>query len=233
MKMFLSAAIAAVLLFLGVPDSFADTPRVAPIKTKPGGQSYGRWAAEWWQWALGVPAATNPILDATGRHCKQRQTDKVWFLAGSFGPDPVVRSCKIPKNTALFFPLINSAYGAFLDDPRKTRTEKYLRKAARCPDPVTELSVVIDGYDIPMLFDYFTGKTGSESPLFNVQLPPGNITGLDENFIRELVLSPTAEEGYYLYVKPLSPGEHTIQIAAEGCYMGMSQNITYYLTVAE
>ncbi len=233
MKKFLAAAIAAVLLFLGVPDSFADAPRVAPITSKPGGQTYGRWAVEWWQWVLGVPAATSPILDTTGEHCQQRQLDKVWFLAGYFDINPVVRSCSIPAKTSLFFPLINSAYGAFLDDRPKTRTEKYVRRAARCSIPVTGLSVVIDGYAIPMLFDYFTGKTGSKSPLFNVQLPPGNVTGLDESIIRELVLSPTAEEGYYLFVKPLSPGEHTIQIAAEGCHPGFSQNITYNLTVAE
>ena len=46
------------------------------------GQTYGRWAAEWWQWALGVPGAVNPLTDTTGEHCAQRQVDKVWFLAG-------------------------------------------------------------------------------------------------------------------------------------------------------
>ena len=59
-------------------------PRIAPIDTKPAGQTYGRWAAEWWQWALGVPLATNPLIDTTGEFCTQRQVDEVWFLAGSF-----------------------------------------------------------------------------------------------------------------------------------------------------
>src|SRR5262245_5305476 len=70
-------------------------PQVAQIHTKPAGQSYGRWAAEWWQWALGIPGAASPLTDTTGEHCAQRQVDKVWFLAGSFSSEPVVRSCEI------------------------------------------------------------------------------------------------------------------------------------------
>jgi hypothetical protein len=42
----------------------AATPIIAPISTTPGGPTYGRWAAEWWQWALGIPAATNPARAA-------------------------------------------------------------------------------------------------------------------------------------------------------------------------
>jgi hypothetical protein len=81
-------------------------PLIAPIHTTPAGQTYGRWAAEWWQWALGVPAAANPLTDTTGEHCAQRQVDQVWFLAGSTSSAPVVRACEVPAGTSLFFPLI-------------------------------------------------------------------------------------------------------------------------------
>lgn len=67
-------------------------PSIAPIDTQPAGQTYGRWAAEWWQWALGIPGAVNPVTDTTGGHCGQRQVDKVWFLAGSFSPDSATRT---------------------------------------------------------------------------------------------------------------------------------------------
>jgi len=118
-------------------------PRVAQIHAKPAGQSYGRWAAEWWQWALGIPGAVNPLTDATGEHCAQRQVDSVWFLAGSFSSEPVVRSCEIPAGKSLFFPLINSAYGAFLNDPPATRTAKFVRAAASCTE-AAQISVSID-----------------------------------------------------------------------------------------
>jgi hypothetical protein len=32
----------------------------AILPEEPQGQTYGCWAAEWWQWALGVPGLVNP-----------------------------------------------------------------------------------------------------------------------------------------------------------------------------
>ena len=205
-------------------------PQVAQINTKPAGQSYGRWAAEWWQWALGIPAVANPLTDTTGEHCAQRQIDDVWFLAGSFSTEPVVRSCEIPAGKSLFFPLVNSIYGAFLNDPPETRTEEFVRAAASCTEAV-QISVSIDGFEVPQPTRFFTGASGSLSPLFNVQLPPGNLFGVDEKIVPELVLSPSAEQGYYLFVRPLPPGGHVIHWVASGCLPGLTQDIRYQFTV--
>jgi len=202
---------------------------IAPIDTTPEGQTYGRWAAEWWQWALGIPAATNPLADDTGEQCSQRQVGNVWFLAGSI-IGPVERTCKIPAKKSLFFPLINNIYGAFLNDPAETRTEEYVRAAAACTE-ASKISVWIDGFEIKRPLQFFTGKWGSLSPIFNVQLPPDNLFGFDTVTVPELVFSPSAEQGYYLFVRPLPPGEHTIRWVAAGCTPGSSQDITYHLTV--
>ncbi|MDH4153802.1 MAG: hypothetical protein OEV01_08475 [Nitrospira sp.] len=204
-------------------------PLITPINTSPADQSYGRWAAEWWQWALGVPAAVSPLTDTTGEHCAQRQVDQVWFLAGSL-TGPVVRRCQVPAGKSLFFPLINIVYGAFLNDTPETRTEEFVRAAGSCTDPA-QISAWIDEFQVPNPTRFFTGPSGSQSPFFNVQLPPGNIFGLDENVAHDLVLSPSAEQGYYLFVRPLHSGVHTIRWIASGCTPGNSQDITYYLTV--
>jgi hypothetical protein len=178
----------------------------------------------------------NPLTDATGEHCAQRQVDQVWLLAGSISADPVVRTCKIPVGKLLFFPLINTFYGAFLNDPPETRTEEFVREAGSCTEPV-EISLSIDGFEIRRPNRFFTGASGSQSPIFNVQLPPGNLPGFDETTVPELVLSPSAEQGYYLFVRPLSPGTHTIRWIASGCSRPapeepvFSQDITYHLTV--
>jgi hypothetical protein len=136
-----------LIAFICAASAQADdqTPRIAPIHTKPAGQTYGRWAAEWWQWALGVPGAVNPLTDTTGEHCAQRQVDEVRFLAGSDSTDPIDRTCKIPAGKSLFFPLINNFYGAFLNDPPETRTEAFVRAQASCTEPA-EISVSIDGF---------------------------------------------------------------------------------------
>jgi hypothetical protein len=224
------------LVSLNTPPAFtADTDddqraRIAPIGTRPEGQTYGRWAAEWWQWALGIPAIVNPLTDTTGEDCAQRQVDNVWFLAGSISTDPVIRTCEIPDGKSLFFPLINAFYGAFLNDPPETRTEEFVRSAGSCTEPA-QISVRIDDFTVPRPTRFFTGASGSQSPIFNVQLPPGNLFGADETVVPELVLSPSAEQGYYLFVRPLSPGTHTIRWTASGCTPGASQDITYHLTV--
>jgi len=205
-------------------------PHIAPIQTEPAGQTYGRWAAEWWQWALGIPGAVNPLADTTGEHCAQRQVDKVWFLAGTLGPDPVVRACEVPAGKSLFFPLINNIYVAFLNDPPETRTDEYIRAAGSCTEQA-EISVWIDGGKVSMPTRFFTGPSGSQSPFFNVQLPPGNLFGVDDTDVPDLVFSPSAEQGYYLFVGPLQPGRHTIRWIASGCTPGASQDITYNLTV--
>jgi hypothetical protein len=223
-----------LLAFLCAASAQADdpTPRIAPIHTRPAGQTYGRWAAEWWQWALGIPGAVNPLTDTTGAHCAQRQVDEVWFLAGTFfSTEPVVRTCEVPEGKSLFFPLINNFYGAFLNDPPETRTEALVRVAASCTAPA-EISVRIDDFQVPKPTRFFTGASGSQSPFFNVQMPPGNVFGVDETTVPELVLSPSAEQGYYLFVRPLPPGPHTIRWIASGCVPGFSQDVTYHLTVA-
>jgi hypothetical protein len=206
-------------------------PPIAPIDSQPEGQTYGRWAASWWQWALGVPADVNPVEDTTGENCAQRQVDKVWFLAGSSSSEPVVRACEIPADKSLFFPLINVAYGAFLNDPPDTRTERYVRAAGSCTEPA-RISVWIDGLRVREPTRFFTGRSGSRSPIFNAQMPPGNVFGGDETVVPELVLSPSAEQGYYLFLWPLPPGAHRIQWTASGCTPDSAQDITYLLTIA-
>src|SRR5271154_1846886 len=77
-----------------------------------------------------------------------------------------------------------------------------------------------------------SGPSGSGSPIFNAQMPPENFFGLDEATVPELLLSPSAEQGYYLFLYPLSPGPHRIRWVASGCTPDGFQDITYNLTVA-
>jgi hypothetical protein len=201
-------------------------PAIAPIQSHPHGKTYGEWAAAWWQWVLETPATGHPIVDPEG-HCAVGQTGHVWFLAGTLGSGaPVERDCTVPTGSALFFPLINSFIGAFLNDPPETRTEEYLRAQVACEDVV--LSAQIDGVAVNNPLQYF-----EQSPLFDVQLPEDNIIGADEDDIPELRLSPSVDEGYYLFVQPLPPGEHTIHWeGSQSCSFGdFAENVTYHLTV--
>src|SRR5439155_18359487 len=88
------------------------SPDVLPVLS-----TYATLSAQWWQWILGIPAASNPGLDTTGQFCGMNQSGPVWFLAGTFASEPVTLSCTVLAVRAMFFPLV---YVAVLPDPVDT-----------------------------------------------------------------------------------------------------------------
>jgi hypothetical protein len=199
---------------------------IAPPASKPHGRSYSEWAAEWWKWAVGTPVSTNPVLDPTGENCAIGQSDHVWFLAGSFGSDPVVRECTIPTGDAVLVPLINFVYFGFLSDPPEQRTEEFIRSQVTCIEDAEFALVEVDGVPVQD-----PGRYLERSTVFDILLPEDNILGATEDDIPELTLSPSVDAGFYLLFTPRTPGEHTIhwQASSEAC--GFGQDITYHLTV--
>jgi len=194
---------------------------IAPTQSRPHGRSYSEWAAAWWQWVLTTPVSSNPVLDPTGEHCAENQSDHVWFLAGAFNGEPVTRECTIPTGRALLLPLINNAYFAFPDDPPDTRTEEFARAQVACVEEAAFSLVEIDGVSVRNPGRYF-----EESVVFEVVLQEDNLFGFPAGF----TLSPSVDAGYYLFLTPLPPGEHTIHWQATSA-CGLSQDITYNLTV--
>src|SRR5947207_2234166 len=75
-----------------------------PPHSRPFDRSFPQWSAEWWQYVYSIPMPDNPVLDNTGTNCALAQHGPVWFLFGSFSPTPVLRTCSIPEDRALFFP---------------------------------------------------------------------------------------------------------------------------------
>ncbi|MGF6885042.1 hypothetical protein ABIA39_003383 [Nocardia sp. GAS34] len=63
-------------------------------------------AVRWWQWAMSIPNAKNPVCDETGILAAEGQPDDVWFLAGTFGGE-VSRCCSVPSGRPIFFPAFN------------------------------------------------------------------------------------------------------------------------------
>jgi hypothetical protein len=206
----------------GPPAMSSSVGGIAPPQSRPHGKSYSEWAAAWWQWALTIPVSSNPVLDLTGEHCAENQSDHVWFLAGAFNAgEPVTRECTIPAGQALVLPLINFAYFAFPEDPPETRTEEFARAQVACAEEATFALVEIDGVPVRDPGRYF-----EQSVVFEVVLQEDNLFGFPAGF----TLSPSVDAGYYLFLTPLPPGEHTIHWqVTSGC--GFGQDITYHLTV--
>ncbi len=185
-----------------------------------------------------MPADRYPLTDMTGQFCAERQVGKVWFLGGVYQGTTATRNCSIPAGKAIFFPLINNSYSAFLNDlPESTRTEEFVRGAGSCSVPA-EISVWIDGIKVPRPTRYFTGPGGSQSPIYNAQMGPNNIGQYSPDpasgarYAKDLALVPSAEQGYYLFVYPLSVGAHKLRWIATGCYAADAlQDVTYHLSI--
>jgi len=193
-------AFALLGLTLTATDATAENVPVFPPGDHPYGHTYPEWAATWWRWALSQPGGKeNPIIDPTGASCANGQEGNVWFLAGTSGT-AVTRSCTVPPETALLFPIVNQITCEIRDThPPKQQTEQ-LVDGPRCPiaQLASELSATIDNFSVSNIGPYC-----EESVEFEVVLPEHNLFRLPA----KTVLDPCSDSGYYLMVRPLLPGK--------------------------
>jgi len=217
-----SSSLGIALFVSAISNAALAAPIFAPAPpTRPHLKPYGDWAALWWQWAVGTPADVNPVLDQTGANCAVNQpVPGVFFLAGSFVTATVNRTCTVPVGTSFLVPMLNAAYFAQQSDPPEQRTEAFVRSQVLCVEQSPSLLLSVDGVTLANPKSYL-----EKSALFTVNLPPNNVFGVPPQ-----TLSPSADEGYYGFVEPLTPGAHSVRIASSsGC--GVTEDVTYNLTV--
>ena len=184
---------------------------------------------QWWQWALSIPSAANPVLDPTGADCVVGQHGSLWFLAGSFAPEPVTRTCLVPKGTALFFPVLNFAIfdtpNVCGQGPDRIPLADMRATTAAAIDEVTEASVEVDGEPAGQV-------RRVRSRVFAVALPEDNVFDpvcADLGGSPAGIFSPAVDDGYYAYLNPLPVGSHTLRIRGE--VPVFTVDITYNLIV--
>jgi hypothetical protein len=220
--------IVAGLMMAGMTIAPAQAAEIIPVDANAYGNSYGEWSARWWQWALSIPAADSPISDKTGKDCTQEQSGPVFYLAGTAGGS-VTRKCTVPAGKGLFFPILNSLWGAAVGDCVPTNPDVVcniaaLRKlAADSMDSVT-LKAVIDGQPVEDLL-----QQRVQSPVLTITYPADNGAGVPAGSY-----APNVSDGYWLLLPPLPAGKHTIYfkgVFTDGPFQGTVIEVTYKLTV--
>jgi hypothetical protein len=199
----------------------ADTP-VLPADAIVEGVSFGGWTAKWWQWAFAQPIA--PFLDPDGRLCTGGQGGPVWFLAGTNGEFAPHRECIVPAGKYLLVPVINMIYmnRQAGHDPAHTNPCAELQaNAAVNNDHLVSAVVMIDGVLIDDVTRFRVRSDGCFPLTTDVEEPSAQ---------------SAAADGYWLLLKPLPPGRHTISIGAnygatDSSYGHMLQNFEYVLDV--
>lgn len=188
-------------------------------------KTYSVWSARWWQRMFELPTENHPLFDETGENCAKafREGDKAFFLVGVINVSgTATRNCTIPKDTYIFFPVLNVECSKI---ELNGNNAKDLRTCANgfiddiIPD---SLSVILDGVSLP--------SYRVESPTFQFNLPNDNVLGINnpnpntpicKQTLQDLGRSDdknrpvcqSAGDGYYVMLKPLSPGSHTLSFA--------------------
>jgi len=222
-----------ILILAGAHPALAVSPELDAFS----GRSYGELTAAWWQWVYSFPASQSPQTQQGAVDCSVSQSGPIWFLAGSpTGTDVYVRSCTVPHQKALFFPVLNSSW---VNEPGENLT-------------VAEKRDILDGVisDLrPGIFADF-GLPGSRScglevkidgeistytyPTVRVQSPPFAASKVAGHVDPESI-----SDGFWILLPPLSPGQHVLHIQGAFCdfesteihpYIG-GVDITYNLTV--
>jgi hypothetical protein len=203
-----------------------NTPGISPPNSRPHGQSYAQWSAQWWQWALAQPLAGHPFLDTPDFQVAQGQSGHVWFLAAPL-PGPSVRTCTIPSGTALFVGLINSEWSSL----EGFATEADQRSnAVFFGDHIRNVFCTLDGVPLanPANFRF-------QSPQFSFTAPTPWIFGDTGG------TGTTVADGYYAFLEPLHTGQHTLHfggafhlsvVEGDPFDFDAAVDMTYNLTVA-
>jgi hypothetical protein len=214
-------------LMLPMDMAFADKDIFSP-DSSPFGTKFKEWSAQWWQFVLSFPFDVNPLFDVTGERCAFGQRGPVWFLMGTFGGE-ADRTCSIPEGKALFFPILN-----LVDINATNQTPKELRaEIGPCMDAAFNLSVTVDGEPIKKS-SKLEEKFRVRSAVFEVTVPEGGL-------IPAGIYSPAVDDGFYVMLKPLAVGAHTLHFtgSSPGCDYAptgfhvdpFSVDVTYHLTI--
>jgi hypothetical protein len=177
------------------------------------GRTQVEWSRVWWQWAGSFKWDESPVADKTGYLCGSKQAGPVWFLAGTYGTQRTIRTCKVPRGKYLFFPLIN--YVVMPPRDRTITCTAITNTAERVTNNPSALVLEIDGVQINNLESH--------------RLATKNCFDIGVNAKPKTRVYPSAANGYYAMLKPLPPGRHTINFG--GILPSMMQAVSYTLEV--
>ncbi|MBB3193871.1 hypothetical protein [Roseateles terrae] len=202
----------AVVMAMSTGAALAADSVLLPPDESVEGASQAIWSQRWWEWAGSFPYELSPVADKTGDLCASNQSGEVWFLAGTYGTQRAIRTCHVPRDKYLFFPLINYLASAFED--RAGPCVDFMTSAAQLTRKPKALVLQVDGVRMedlmahrqasPACFD--VGAKAFGSPRYRA-----------------------AANGYYVMLRPLSPGRHTVEFG--GALPTMYQAVTYTLII--
>ena len=188
------------------------------------GESRAALTQRWWRWWMSIPKGVNPSDQAGDANCEINQQGPVWFLGGPLGSS-FTRSCTIPAGKAILSPIVTFINDypcpdlTFQPTPGQSLDDFLRIGVAPILDGVTLAEAQLDGTPLKVrrvvtkLFSF----TGAASLVPNDSC----ITGSPQLGV---------SDGFFVFIEPLDPGEHILQIRSVSPFTGTSQG-TYNLKI--
>jgi hypothetical protein len=201
----------AIVMAISVILALAVAAPIASGETAPQHQDVKALVGDWWTWAITEPSPLEGDYIG-GQQCEGESVEGVFFLAGMLGGGDATRTCTVPADTALFFPVINNFCTD--DEPNYPQCGAvFVGHALANGKPYATL----DGEDLKM-------RRIATGP-FTLTVPEDNIFGAPAGPYTAV------SDGFWVYLpKGLEPGEYTVQFGGDfGDFFSL--NITYKLIV--
>ena len=179
---------------------------IFPVKSHPYGKSYSEWAASFFNWQYAFTCEQFPYYDETGALQNQNQSGHVFFLGGAprkLPPLNTQREVTVPPNVSLFVPLIYY----YANDCAAAPGGDLVANATQFSTFMNQLSLKIDGKSYEME-DFLT-----ITPIFNY-IANADLVNCTGDVCFDGHQHPVCMSGYWVIIKKLSPGTHTIHTFA-------------------
>jgi hypothetical protein len=177
-------------------------------------QDSGELAGAWWNWAVSNPSPLEGNYKG-GKKCEGEFVEGVFFLAGTTGGE-ATRTCTVPADTALFFPVVNVVCSEAFNDP--TPYEECAGDIIDAALADGEPYATLDGKELKI-------RRVASGP-FTFTLPEDNVFGLAAGSY------DAAADGLWVYLpQGLEPGKHTVKFGGDFFGGDFSLNVTYELIV--
>lgn len=186
-----------------VPELYLPKQRVA-------GGTQSDWSKEYWRWSKSYPKGKGPSDDPSGTLCASGQSQQIWFLTGSSDHKPVRRQCTIPAGRPIFFPVLAS-HAEAVSDAATCRTLQGMLNSHTLG--TRKMQVLLDSRPLPEILPRWRQTTDC----FTLRKSDGEHLA--------------ASDGYWLALKPLPLGKHTIKFSGEMERDGFSQDVYYDVLV--
>jgi hypothetical protein len=218
---------------------YADTDDlVFSVEDMPYNHTFSYWVDKWFNWFSSFQVSPRENYSSTICSMNQNIEEPVWMLAdgddlekpSSMGE---IRECQVPAGKGMLVQIVGS--NCSTDEYETYPTDEELFDCAEWILPEAKFSASVDGVEVMN-----TAKNPSDREKFyvepfitNLTYPAGNTYGATPGTFRAM------EAGYFLFVKPLETGNHTIKFHEEvgpkllegGEYEQRLSDVTYNIQI--